>query len=89
MPEDGVSPRAGKDELPMCGQPAKCDRQIESSWSRDDHEDGGPTIRLPAAEPAAPLTLSTCDRVYPQIYISTCTRRQRVGGSSPRSFLNG
>jgi hypothetical protein len=21
-----------------------------SSWSRDDHEDGGPTIQMPAAE---------------------------------------
>ena len=39
----------------MCGQSAKRDRQVESSWSRDDHEDGGPTIQLPAAEPAAPL----------------------------------
>ena len=40
----------------MCGQSAKRDCQVESSWSRDDHEDGGPTIQLPAAEPAAPLT---------------------------------
>ena len=51
-----MNPRPAKDERPMCGQSAKPDRQVESSWSRDDHEDGGPTIQLPAAQPAAPLT---------------------------------
>src|SRR5688500_6145519 len=29
--------------------------QLESSESREDYEDGGPTIRLPAAESAAPF----------------------------------
>jgi hypothetical protein len=29
-----------------------------SSWSRDDHGDGGPTIQLPAAEAAAPFQLN-------------------------------
>ena len=46
-----------KHEQQMGGRSAKRDRQLESSWSRDDHEDGGPTIQLPAAEPAAPLTV--------------------------------
>src|SRR5687767_13251875 len=29
--------------------------QRPPSWSRNDHEDGGPTIQLPAAEAAAPF----------------------------------
>ena len=37
-------------EGPTRGQSANRAYQLASSWSRDDHEDGGPTIQLPAAE---------------------------------------
>ena len=59
----------------MCGESAKRDRQVESSWS-DDHEDGGPTIQLPAAEAAAPSAI-----VYLQSSITAETRQ--LGNSDP------
>ena len=37
-------------EGPTCGRSANRARQLASSWSRSDHEDGGPTIPLPAAD---------------------------------------
>ena len=38
------------------GNPPNATAKSKSSWSRDDHEDGGPTIQLPAAQSgAAPL----------------------------------
>ena len=37
--------------------------QLASSWSRNDHEDGGPTIQLPAAEAAAPFRRLTPDSI--------------------------
>ena len=48
----------------MCGNSAEQACQLAPSWSRDDHEDGGPTIQLPAAGTAAPLLLSTCNTEY-------------------------
>jgi hypothetical protein len=32
---------------------------LASSWSRNDHEDGGPTIQLPAAEKLHPSHVPT------------------------------
>ena len=37
-------------EGPTRGRSANRACQLASSWSRNDHEDGGPTIQLPAAE---------------------------------------
>jgi len=37
-------------ERPTRGRSANRACQLASSWSRNDHEDGGPTIQLPAAE---------------------------------------
>src|SRR5688572_20592505 len=37
-------------EGPTCGRSAYRACQLAASWSRNDHEDGGPTIPLPAAE---------------------------------------
>ena len=34
--------------------------QLASSWSRSDHEDGGPTIQLPAAEARCTLRSLSC-----------------------------
>ena len=34
--------------------------QLASSWSRNDHEDGGPTIQLPAAEARCTLRSLSC-----------------------------
>jgi hypothetical protein len=34
-----------------------------SSWSRNDHEDGGPTIQVPTAEFAAPLASIRVQRI--------------------------
>ena len=45
-------------EGPTRGRSANRACQLASSWSRNDHEDGGPTIQLPAAEAAAPFDLS-------------------------------
>ena len=50
-------------EGPTGGQSANRACQLASSWSRDDHEDGGPTIQLPAAEPAAPFDLSAASSI--------------------------
>ena len=51
----------------------------ESSWSRNDHEDGGPTIQLPAAESRCTLRLPT-----PSVYASARAEFGRLpGGSRP------
>jgi hypothetical protein len=59
----------------------------ESSWSQNDPmEDGGPTIRLPAAETAAPLSKND-----PSIRLCACSATLRLvarrpfGGSFYRS----
>jgi hypothetical protein len=44
------SPARRDGEASTRGQSDDEARQIASSWSRNDHEDGGPTIQLPAAE---------------------------------------
>jgi hypothetical protein len=41
----------------VCGRSAERAWQLDSSWSREDHEDGGPTIQLPAAETRCTLVL--------------------------------
>ena len=38
--------------------------QLASPWSRNDHEDGGPTIQLPAADARCTLRSLSCDQVY-------------------------
>ena len=43
---DSAETREGR----TCGRSANRARQLASSWSRSDHEDGGPTIPLPAAD---------------------------------------
>jgi hypothetical protein len=55
--------------------------QPESSWSRNDHEDGGPTIQLPAAESRCTLRLPTpiSIRVHP----SAAEFGPLPGGSRP------
>ena len=45
-------------EGPTCGRSANRACQLVSSWSRNDHEDGGPTIQLPAAEARCTLRFS-------------------------------
>jgi hypothetical protein len=57
-PCDGYRWDVARDnEEPTCGRSAKRACQLESSWSRDDHEDGGPTIQLPAAGARCTLRL--------------------------------
>jgi hypothetical protein len=54
--------RAETHEGSTCGRSANRVWQLPSSWSRDDHEDGGPTIRMPAADARRTLELQL--RVY-------------------------
>ena len=51
---------AETNEEPTCGRSANRACQLASSWSRDDHEDGGPTIQLPAAEARCTLRSLSC-----------------------------
>jgi hypothetical protein len=57
----------GEDEAASRGQSDDVACQTESSWSRNDQEDGGPTIQLPAAKallhPSSPeFESSICER---------------------------
>ena len=47
-------------EGPTRGRSANRACQLASSWSRNDHEDGGPTIQLPAAEARCTLRSLSC-----------------------------
>ena len=47
-------------EGPTCGRSANRACQLASSWSRNDHEDGGPTIQLPAADARCTLRSLSC-----------------------------
>lgn len=50
-----------------CRQLGKRACQFGSSWSRDDHEDGGPTIRMPAADARCTLWyLRSCNQYTPK-----------------------
>ena len=53
--------RIVNDEGPRYGRGRAEPGQRLSSWSHDDHEDGGPTIQLPAAEAAAPFVRAIGD----------------------------
>jgi hypothetical protein len=71
--------------VPDVGEP--CEHPLDkplnaSSWSRNDHEDGGPTIQLPAAGAAAPfrrLTPNSICLVVSQIAKETCACRTAGG----------
>lgn len=45
-----------------CGRFSNRACQLASSWSRDDHEDGGPTIQLPAADARCTLRSPSFDQ---------------------------
>jgi hypothetical protein len=47
-------------EGPTCGRSANRACQLASSRSRNDHEDGGPTIQLPAADAHCTLRSLSC-----------------------------
>jgi hypothetical protein len=47
-------------EGPTCGRSANRACQLASSWSRNDREDGGPTIQLPAADARCTLRSLSC-----------------------------
>jgi hypothetical protein len=62
-------------EGPTCGRSANRACQLASSWSRNDHEDGGPTIPLPAADAHCTLRSLSCIkymRVGPECLSGTC-----------------
>jgi hypothetical protein len=51
--------------------------QTTSPWSRNDHEDGGPTIQLPAAEARCTL----CSLSYRRVYVSQRDYRRTIACS--------
>ncbi len=68
-----------------CGEPAGRAAQLLSSWSRNDHEDGGPTIQLPAAEAAAPFPTSDAGQYNLSRQASLARRspaRARISGGA-------
>jgi hypothetical protein len=71
---------------PTRGRSASRACQLASSWSRNDHEDGGPTIPLPAAEARCTLRSLSCvqyTRLKPgarMAHTSSLPPEQRVVG---------
>ena len=62
--------------------------QLASSWSRSDHEDGGPTIQLPAAEARCTLRSLSCVQ-YMRLKACDRTAALQMCSEIPLSSVRG